>query len=1063
MLIEQTELQSALGKFFSFSIPTLIKCHALIEQNKITPSFIKGSINSTFTLSGIVSDNNTTYSCKLQCKDVGKIQTQCTCKNHTAQNPCEHVLSLFYDFYQQQLLQGSILQNTDSVATDLSAKSPRYGILLKSPQDLIYQKRSTSFFDITYEQLDGSKFVLDETSVRPFLGEISVEFIAATDENKKNILKNNQPLYFVSFSLNLQDKTLKNINVLGTELILDWDTSQLFSLPTAWSGYIKNLSSQHLLQTMDDHLACFALLSPIKHFNVESENYDLASFVDTKLAVNINEGKIRQTYFLNLYAKEENADATCPLPTLFSIFVEKNNALTVPGYIFDSSKFSLNLLKWKFTETESDGQPLKNRDATSVNTQKTLFLKTWLDHTDELNLKILNECKDKYRFELWNKLITHENFVYTCSVGNKKIYRWNIRDIVFVLSKILHTFGQQIIKKSEWSSLNQSIAFEINHHTLFKNIGDFYKDLLEINVPLYWQQNPLYQWKTTSKIQRNHHDLDWFNLSIDVNVDDLKILQNIQGSQTVQWLDGKMILLSDEQKIFSQLIKRYLPQNIEVDEDQKISIKLHRCRIFELFHLKKIGFDYLLTPEEEAMCQSLLQLDSIPEYKLPERYNGVLRPYQIDGFKWLRFLYEHHLGGCLADDMGLGKTIQTISLLQSVKSSVKKILIVCPVSILWNWQEELARFSDLSFKLYYGDQRNINEDDFLILTSYGLLKRDFDSVFKNLNFDILILDEVQQLKNFQSLGSQVSKQIRARVRFVLTGTPVENDITEFYNVLDLCVPGIWGEQKWHRKGIDEAKSVAKVLSRPFVLRRKKSQVLQELPEKTEQVVYLSFSSEEEKNYNVHLHQIQQAMLDLNNKQGVGQVLKNLLQMRQLCLWQNINHIEHSSKINFLVESVSQLLEEKHSIIIFSQFTSYLDKIQIKMKELNVGISRIDGSHSLKSRQENVQKFQSGDNPIFLISLRAGGFGLNLTKASYLFLMDPWWNPAVENQAIDRAHRIGQNKHLTVYRPIIKNSVEEKVLALQHEKKKLFDDLVNNDSDEQFAGRLTYEDFKFLLS
>jgi superfamily II DNA or RNA helicase len=1059
--IDQAEMQLALEKYFNFSLQTLFRSYNLVEHNKVNQSFVKGSLNAPFTLSGIVSDNNTTYSCKIQSKspDV-EIITQCNCKKHSTAQACEHVLSLFYDFYQQQVLQGSLLQNETTIAgQDIeSAQSPRYGIVIRAPQDLICRKRASSFHEITFRLNNGTEATLSDFSIKPYLGEILLEFNPAVDESGRAILKNFHPLYYLKATLRTEDTHYKHINFLSHDLILDWDNGHVFSVPEQWASFLRMHAQANLLQSLDEHLTLLANYAPTTIFIIGDKSFDLKNFIEPKLNVNITEGKLRHTYFISLNASVESNTVATPL--LLSLFAEKNNTFTYPGHLFNSQSYTEILLKYKFSLDElEDALTPENR---LIEEQKQ-FYNTWLDDTDAAIYKLIHESKERFRLELWTEIWTNKDYIYTCDFSNGVVHRWSTKYLIFVLAKFFSFWGAHTFKKSEWIYSQSHLVFEITHHNLFRNIGDVYKDFFALNVNLYWQHKPLYQWKTNSKIQRVHHDLDWFNLKVDINPEDFRILQQIQNNQTVQWLDGKMILLSDEQKIFSQLIKRYLPSQIEIGEDHQVTIKLQRSRIFELFHLKKIGFDHLLTAEEENLCNSLMNLQGIPQYEIESRYVDVLRSYQIDGYRWLRFLYEHQLGGCLADDMGLGKTIQTISLIQTMQKQLKKVLIVCPVSILWNWQEELTKFSDLKVKLYYADQRMIDDNDQIILTSYGLLKRDFEQTFKSLNLDILILDEVQQLKNHHSLGSQIAKKLNARVRFVLTGTPVENDITEFYNILDLSVPGIWGEQKWQRKGVEEAKSVAKIISKPFVLRRTKAQVLKELPDKTEQIVYLAFSPDEEKNYHYNLLQIQQAITEVSQKQMVGQVLKNLLQLRQMCLWQAINHIEHSTKMNYLIENVTQLLLENHSIIIFSQFTSYLDRIQKRMLELKVGISRIDGSQSLKNRQEHVQLFQDGTNPIFLISLRAGGFGLNLTRASYLFLMDPWWNPAVENQAIDRAHRIGQNKHLTVYRPVIKNTVEEKVLKLQQDKKKLFDDLVNSDGEDHFSGKLNMDDFKFLLS
>jgi SNF2 family DNA or RNA helicase len=326
------------------------------------------------------------------------------------------------------------------------------------------------------------------------------------------------------------------------------------------------------------------------------------------------------------------------------------------------------------------------------------------------------------------------------------------------------------------------------------------------------------------------------------------------------------------------------------------------------------------------------------------------------------------------------------------------------------------------------------------------------------------MDEVQNLKNSKSLGAAVARKVQTKFRLCLTGTPVENDLLEFTNILDLAVPGIWG----HNLGADisqqgsEGRAFARQMARPFLLRRTKEQVLKELPPKTEQSIYLSFSDEEESRYRQKLVSIQE---ELNsNEKGKNNILTQLLELRLLCLWQHTNQFV-STKIKFLMETLEQILEENHSCLIFSQFTTYLDHIGKAMAKKQWNFCRLDGSMLPGKRQNEVNRFQEGECPLFLISLKAGGTGLNLTKASYVFIMDPWWNPVVEQQAIDRTHRIGQLNPVTIYRPIIKNSVEERVLELQKSKRELFNDLLGqgDGKDDVFSGRLTYEDFKYLLS
>jgi SNF2 family DNA or RNA helicase len=416
--------------------------------------------------------------------------------------------------------------------------------------------------------------------------------------------------------------------------------------------------------------------------------------------------------------------------------------------------------------------------------------------------------------------------------------------------------------------------------------------------------------------------------------------------------------------------------------------------------------------------------------------------------------------------MGLGKTLQTIMLLQSLvdEKKIKRAIIICPVSILYNWKNELEKFSDLKWGIFYGEEREIPSDVQVLLTSYGLMKKESLGAFGTEEFDIIIFDEVQHLKNIRSLGANAARQLKGRFRVCLTGTPVENDLSEFYNIMDLCVPGVWGDMSLVRSS-SKAKNrlLARRTVKPFILRRTKDQVLKELPEKIENHVFLDFSEGEREQYQNRLDLVLTQMVNPAYTKRYGEVLKSLLELRQMCLWQKQGPSLQSTKIDFLMENLEQLIEENHKVLVFSQFTTYLDLIQDKIRAQGWKYARIDGSQAIKKRGEQVEYFQNGDAQIFLISLKAGGFGLNLTAASYIFLMDPWWNPAVERQAIDRAHRIGQENKLTVYRPLMKNSVEEKVLTLQKAKQELFKDLMAEDDDQYFSGKLTKDDFSMLLS
>jgi len=603
---------------------------------------------------------------------------------------------------------------------------------------------------------------------------------------------------------------------------------------------------------------------------------------------------------------------------------------------------------------------------------------------------------------------------------------------------------------------------------LLEGVAHFYQQLIPHKIPILYNQQQIKTWKSTIRFERNKERLDWFQMDLVVSDEDLDVIKNAEITDNFLLSNQGLVLLTDEQKDLLRFMKRYTKYEGEKKDGgptkglNRFGLFLQRSRIFELFELKRLGIEGALTEEEEKFCEKIMTMQDMPQYDIDPRFNEIARPYQLSGYNWLRFLYEHKFGACLADDMGLGKTLQTIMLLQTLKTKVKKILIVCPVSILYNWRNELEKFSDLTYSIYYGDERDFSTDAQVILTSYGLMKKESLSTLGEEEFDILIFDEVQHLKNIRSLGANAARQLKAKFRICLTGTPVENDLSEFYNIMDLCVPGVWGDLGVVKStSKNKNRLLARRTVKPFILRRTKDQVLKELPEKIENHVFLDFTPEERETYQNKLNAIRSNMLVPGSKR-YGEVLKSLLEMRQLCLWQKQPQFQ-STKIDFLMENLEQLVTEGHKTLVFSQFTTYLDMIENKIKVAGWKMARIDGSQTIKKRGEQVELFQNGDAQIFLISLKAGGFGLNLTAASYIFLMDPWWNPAVERQAIDRAHRIGQENKLTVYRPIIKESVEEKVLILQQSKRELFRDLMAEDDDDYFSGKLNMEDFQHLLS
>ena len=442
------------------------------------------------------------------------------------------------------------------------------------------------------------------------------------------------------------------------------------------------------------------------------------------------------------------------------------------------------------------------------------------------------------------------------------------------------------------------------------------------------------------------------------------------------------------------------------------------------------------------------------DYALPEGMETVLRPYQKTGFQWLKTLESYGFGGILADEMGLGKTLQVIAFLATVprKTTGKSSLVVCPASLIYNWGEELTKFApQLSYRLILGtaaERKALRSgaDADVWVTSYELLRQDIGD-YTQQEFYCCVLDEAQHIKNAATLTSKAVKQINSRQRFVLTGTPVENRLSELWNLFDFLMSGYLYTHTAFREKLEkpivksknpEASAQLRRLVQPFLLRRRKAEVLKELPPKEEYIRRISLSEEERKTYCAC---VQATVEKLDGEQGKLQILAALTRLRQICCDPNLcfeNYEGETSKLDACMELCQAMVENGHQILLFSQFTSMLDRIRARLDEAHISSFTLQGSTTKEKRAKLVKAFNAGAASVFLISLKAGGTGLNLTAADIVIHFDPWWNQAAQDQATDRAHRIGQQAHVQVYKLIAKDTIEEKILELQEKKAALMD-------------------------
>ena len=580
-------------------------------------------------------------------------------------------------------------------------------------------------------------------------------------------------------------------------------------------------------------------------------------------------------------------------------------------------------------------------------------------------------------------------------------------------------------------------------------------------------------WNVTSGI-------DWFELSAAVDFGgvtaDLPALLEAlaRGSRAVQLSDGSVGIL---------------PASFQAQLEPMAALAQRQDGRLRYGRIQMALLDALLAGQPQShvdeafeRMREQLAAGERPEAETePEGFQGTLRHYQREGLGWLVFLERMGLGGCLADDMGLGKTIQVLALLarrlaemRSAGIPHRPTLVVVPRSLVFNWIEEARKFAPALRVVNHtgnarGEVAGALADADMVITTYGTLRRDIIA-HRETEFDYVVLDEAQSIKNAASQAAKACRLLRARHRLALTGTPVENHIGELWSIFEFLNPGQLGSAARLRKFLADGRGSAEVVARavrPYLLRRTKAQVLSDLPEKTEQTLFVELGEAQRKAYELREH-FRAELTGRIGRMGIGRsriaVLEALLRLRQTACHHGLvdpsRVDEPCGKLETLLEQLDEVLDEGHKVLVFSQFTSFLSILRRRLDEKSLVYEYLDGRTT--DRQARVVRFQEdADCRLFLVSLKAGGQGLNLTAADYIYILDPWWNPAVEAQAVDRAHRIGQTRPVFAYRLIARDTVEEKILSLQDRKRELAESIVR--ADESMIASLTPEDVELLLS
>lgn len=589
------------------------------------------------------------------------------------------------------------------------------------------------------------------------------------------------------------------------------------------------------------------------------------------------------------------------------------------------------------------------------------------------------------------------------------------------------------IEKNGWN-LKRSEGFIF----VGKDISKGILGLIESGICVYTSSEEKVSTADFSNIKISYN-MDWFSIKGHVLIDDssVDITKLIDfRKKRKNWIEynGKVIILP------KSLVSKKIKKDVESDE-----LYIDKKNI-----PSAIGMAYDLNKGVVRNLDKLIDYNKI-ELKIDANIEKILREYQIIGVKWLLALRKNGFGACLADDMGLGKTLQIIAFLSDASLKNTKNLIIVPKTLLINWEREISKFSPNTFVyLYHGTDRNIdamNEAN-IVLSTYQTIVNDV-SLLKNIYFDNLIIDEAQYIKNSRSKAYNAVNTIKASMKIILTGTPIENNLKEFWELMRLINPEII--EPYTKISNDQTKLVdrIKMLTSPFLLRRMKKDVLKDLPEKQEQTILINMNGEQQKIYDKMLESIRYEILKKNDRYEIKSnsiMLNGLLYLQEICCHPQLLPIEYnegiteSAKLETLIELLKPLYLNGHKIVVFSRFTKMLSIIKKRIVSEHMNYFYLDGL--TQNRLDVVDEFEKSDNGVFLISLKAGGTGLNLVSADTVIIYDPWWNPASEKQAEDRIYRIGQTRNVMIYKIIVKGTIEEKIQKLQNEKKSLCSEILD---------------------
>ena len=1004
-----------------------------IYKNRLVSNLSSKKINDIYHIYSKVTeeDNSKEYSCHIKYNLKGErvIGATCTCSTyeefskHKTNYICKHIIAaIFYFYIVAKNRIKKINKENPALSKSKECKVTKGRVEKKILNlDLDIKRNDNKTFDIQIRIGENTTYLIPKIN----------EFLKCKEV--KGQLRINGEFLYNSSSMKFKEEDERLLNYI----VLNLNKEDFFKVIEGKALRIDEEYIEEILKLVSDNRKV-----KLNYDYINYESYIIKEDMPLSFTVKIDFDKIILTTKKKL---------PIPLNDNFTVFLNDRK-------IYLPSDNQINNYKVLYHNLKSNGKIEYPKQEAYIN--KLFNLLSNISKDIMLGEGVKNLCKNYYKVKFFFKnennnikcKATVNYFGKTINILDKNI-DYFLRDNNFEEEISMKLERYRFIKKANEflfiGNDEERYDFFTSGLKFFEefSILEFAKSFNEVNLVGSNDIHAIFEGQDQGL--RFKYDIDGLEYSEYINVlQALEDNRDFYKTKTGRLLNLRDLGIANFFNIIDNLIynQEIYDGEIEVDKSKAIFIE---------DNIENYNLNFIRGAEVLKVVSKRLESRVIEEVNGVKELNGTLRNYQLTGVNYLLSLSEMNFGGILADEMGLGKTIQVIAFLLHKKN--KRSLVVTPTSLIYNWKEEFEKFApSLNVGIIHGSKSARNkildnkEDYDVLLTTYGTIKNDIE-FYKNEIFDYCIIDEAQNIKNPKAQNTKIIKEINAKVKFALTGTPIENSLIELWSIFDFIMPGyLFDEKKFKKKFVNRSEKEIeelKSLIKPFILRRLKKDVITELPEKIEKKYYVPMTSEQKLAYKNYMKEVK-----LKLKTGEDDnitIFSYLTRLRQICqdpILVNKDYTGDSGKLNVALEIIEEVIEDNNKMLVFSQFTSVLKKIEEELNIRKIKNKYLDGSTSAKERIKLVSEFNESKEPeIFLISLKAGGTGLNLTSAKFVMHMDPWWNPAIEDQATDRAHRIGQKNIVEVIKLIAKDTIEEKIIQLQEDKREIINSVMSDDS------------------